>query len=145
MSFEYAERRIKEALRQAKGNRTRARQQVIAWTFEDSKLLHELTKHHMTGIVAYHIDRIASGRAEKAQGKDKIPAQRPKIAKPKGDKFGMEILKAVAATNAEIFGLESPAAPRKRGQASQQHINALQQMASKSKTKPKSTSAKKKK
>lgn len=130
MSLEYAERRIKEALKLAKGNATRARQQVIAWTYEDAKLLHALTQNHLTGIVAYHIDRVQTGRGAKLKD---IPAKPKKAAKSKGDEFGMEILKAVV-NSGEVFGLESNAAPRKRGQASQQHIDALRQMASKNKT-----------
>lgn len=135
MSLEYAERRIKEALKQAKGNTTRARQQVIAWTYEDAKLLHALTKNHLSGIVAYHIERVASGRGEK----DKAPPPpKPKqSAKAKEDRFGMEILKAIVDSDAEVFGLESGGAPRKRGQASQDHINAIHKMASKTKPKKK--------
>jgi hypothetical protein len=132
---DYAESRIKEALRINKGNATRARQQVIAWTFEDAKLLHALTQHYLGAIVAYHMERVTSGRSEKSKAP---PPKKPKTPAPKlkGDKFGMEILKAVADSHAEVFGLESPSAARKRGQASQQHIDALTQMASKSKTKP---------
>lgn len=136
MSLEYAERRIKEALKLAKGNTTRARQQVIAWTYEDAKLLHALTQNHLSGIVAYHIERVNSGRSEKDKSPPpQKPKQQPaKNTKAKGEQFGMEILKAVVASGAEVFGLESSAAPRKRGQASQQHVNAIKQMAAKSKT-----------
>ena len=138
MSQDYAERRIKEALKLANGNATRARQQVIAWTFEDAKLLHALTQNHLSGIVAYQIERVSSGRSEKDKA---APPQKPKhpakSAKAKNDQFGMEILKAVVDAGAEVFGLESNAVPRKREQASQQHINAIKQMAAKSKTKKK--------
>lgn len=135
MSLEYAERRIREALKQAGGNITRARQQVIAWTFEDAKLLHALTKNHLNGIVAYHIDRVQSGRAEKPV--DPPPAKPKKATKANNDdRFGMEILKAVV-NSGEVFGLESSTATRHRGKASQQHVNAIHQIVEKSKSKPK--------
>ncbi len=128
MSMEYAERRIKEALRQAGGNVTRARQQIIAWTYEDAKLLHALAKPHLNGIVAYHVERVVSGRSEAANA----PApDTPQIAEE--EEFGIEILKAVASTNAAIFGQEGHGGQAKRGRASKQHIDAIRQMASKSK------------
>lgn len=130
MSLNYAEQRIKEALKQANGNQARARQQIIAWAFEDPQLLQAITKHHLTGIVAYHVERVASGRA--AKPKTQPPAKPKKAAASKEDAFGMEILKAVASSSSAVFGLEGYAAPRKRGQASEQHINAIKQMAARS-------------
>ena len=141
MSMEYAEKRIKEALNLAKGNRLKARQQVIAWTYEDSKLLHELTKAHLNGIVAYNVERVDSGRAEAAKAappkvEPKAKKQAAPQAKPKSEeeKFGLEILKAVAGSNPAIFGLEDPGAPRGRTGASQKHIDAINALASKNKT-----------
>lgn len=67
MSLEYVEARIKEALSLAHGNRSKARQQIIAWAHEDSKLLLGLTKPHLNGVVAYNIERVDSGRAEAAK------------------------------------------------------------------------------
>lgn len=131
MSLEYAERRIKEALRLSGGNQIRARQQIIAWTYEDSKLLHALTKHHLSGIVAYHIGRIVSGRSAKPEAP---PAKPKKVASGAGDEFGVEVLKAVANSSSAVFGLDNYEAPQKRGQASQQHIDAIRQMATKSKS-----------
>ena len=58
MSREYAEKRIKDALKQARGNATKARQQIIAWTNEDPKLLQALAQPHLTGIVAHAINRV---------------------------------------------------------------------------------------
>ena len=43
MSREYAEQKIKQALELTRGNATQARQQVIAWCHEDTKLLQALT------------------------------------------------------------------------------------------------------
>jgi hypothetical protein len=133
MSLDYAERRIKEALRIAGGNTTRARQQVIAWTFEDAKLLHALTEHHLTGIVAYHIERVSSGRSMKPKRAAAV-ATAPKGRKTiPADAFGLELLKAVAGADAALFGLEGPSASSHRGQASAQHVEAIRRMASNSK------------
>lgn len=132
MSKEYAERRIKDALRLANGNAARARQQVIAWTFEDAKLLHALTAPHLTGIVAYNIERILSGRAGDSEAP---PPKKPQVTAQ--DEFGIEILKAVAASSAVRFGQESYAARGKRGKASKQHIDAIREMAARAKTPPK--------
>ena len=134
MSMDYVEKRVKEALKLSKGNALKARKQLMAWTYEDVKLLHALTQNHLSGIVAYHIDRVKSGRSDKA----KIPPLMSKkaAASKKPESFGMEILKAVV-NSGELFGLETPGMTRKRGQASQRHINAINQMASKSKPKKK--------
>jgi hypothetical protein len=127
--LEYVEKRIDEALKASKGNTTKARQTVIKWCQEDLKLLHGLTKAHLNGIVAYNIDRVTSGRNQKS--KKKAPAKPALSGK---EKFGMEILKAVV-NSGSVFGLEATHAPRKKGQASQQHIDAIRKLASKSKPK----------
>ncbi len=133
MSLAYAEQRIKEALTLAKGNQARARQHIIAWAQEDPDLLRALTKHHLTGIAAYHVERVASGRA--AKPKAAPPPAKPAApkARTEEDAFGAELLKAVASSSSAIFGLEGGAASSKRGQASQQHINAIKKMATKNK------------
>ncbi len=129
MSLDYAEKMIAKALRAAKGNQTIAKQQIIAWAQQDTKLLQGLTKAHLTGIVAYHIDRVASGRAERSKN--------PLPSKPKGQKapakedFGMELMKAVASSSAAVFGLEGGAPTGRRGKVSENHIRALQQIARK--------------
>lgn len=131
MSLHYAEERIKEALKMSKGNIVKARQQIIAWTYEDAKLLHEIAKPHLSGIVAYHVDRVKSGRSSKPQTP---PPEKPKPAQPKAqneEQFGLEIIKAIAASEGAVFGLEGHAAHTPRGQASKQHIDALKKMASK--------------
>ena len=140
MSLEYAEHRIKEALKLSGGNQIKARQQIIAWTYEDAKLLHALAKPHLSGIVAYNIERVASGRADaaknaKAEEKSKKPPAKKAAAngKAKEEVFGLEILKAVAGSP-EIFGLEDPGAPRKKSGVSQSHVDAIQAIVSKKKS-----------
>lgn len=133
MSLEYAENRIREALKLSHGNATRARQQIIAWAQEDTKLLQALTKPHLSGIVAYNIDRVASGRAAAAKAPQQSKPKAPPQQSIKGDRFGMELLKAVASSSADVFGLEHNVPVGKRGQASQNHINAIRAMAAKKK------------
>lgn len=134
MSLDYVEGRIKEALRLTNGNAALARQQVIAWAFEDMKLLYALAKPHLSGIVAYNIERVASGRS----------SPKPKASPPKksasgsGEDFGIEILRAVASSTGTVFGLEGDTPViQKRGQVSKSHVDALRMMAAKSKTKKK--------
>ena len=150
MSLNYIENRIRDALKQADGNVYKARQQVIAWTYEDTKLLHELAKPHLTGIIAYHIERVLGADAA-AQDEDAAQEKMsaavgvkpkaatkapPQTAKPapkqpkKEDNFGMQILRNVAGDNTEVFGFDSgrPGRPKK---ASQAHIDALRALAKK--------------
>ncbi|MCK5285575.1 MAG: hypothetical protein KAJ86_08335 [Alphaproteobacteria bacterium] len=128
MSLEYAEKRIRDALRLTSGNKARARQQVIVWSFEDHKLMQELTKHHLTGIVAYHMERVVSGRSKKVKNP---PPDIPEKSKETDtdDEFGIELLKAVANSSSAVFGLEGSSSLRDRGQASQRHINSIRKMA----------------
>jgi hypothetical protein len=129
MSLEYVEKRINEALKLAKGSESKARQTIIKWAREDVKLLQGLTNPHLNGIVAYNIERVASGRS--AKSKIKAP---PSKAPPAKEQFGMEILKA-AVNSGAVFGMEAGAPSRKKGQASQAHIDAIKKIASKQKPK----------
>lgn len=134
MSLEYVERKIVEALKLSNGNAAGARQQVIAWSLEDPELLKALTKSHLTGIVAYNIERVVSGRAEKARQKqmEAVETKAKEESKKEGD-FGFELLKAVASSSSEVFGLEHNAPMGRRGQASQDHVDAIRALANKKK------------
>lgn len=123
MSREYADQRIKDALKMHQKNMALARQQVISWAQEDLSLLRALTRPHLDGIVAYQVERVASGRAE-------LEKRHPEDPPPtREENFGMELLRAVAASDAAIFGQESPAPRGKRKVASRQHIEAIHKMA----------------
>lgn len=128
MNRDYAERRIREALKANGGNEGKARQQIIAWALDDTKLLHELVAPHITGIVAHAVGRV------KTMKEKPVPAEPPKIlnktAGGKEEAFGMEILKAIALGNPAQFGLESGVAIKKQ-QASQRHVDAIRAMVSK--------------
>ena len=131
MSRDYAESRIREALRLSKGNTTRARQQVIAWAAEDQRLLLGLTQPHLTGVVAHAINRVLS-RTNMETGDI---AMEPESLNMPPDTFGRQILNALSSTDTPVFGLESGGLPSgQRKKASQSHIDAIKQMASKKST-----------
>jgi len=131
MSREYAENRIREALKLTKGNPTKARQQVIAWTYEDTKLLHALARPHLTGIVAHAVNRVISQQDVAEEGQDVPDA--PQVLDMPPATFGAEILSALQNDRTPQFGRESAAPLPRRKQASQSHIDALKAMASKKK------------
>ncbi len=131
MSREYAENKIKEALHLTRGNTTNARQQVIAWAMEDHKLLKELVKPHMIGIVAHAVGRVVSGKTEP----ETVPLPQHKAELDRGDSFGMDILRTIAGGDTAQFGQESYSRPVKKQGASQQHIDAIQQMINKGRSK----------
>ncbi len=125
MSKEYAEEKIREALGLHGGNTARARKHLIGLAQSDLKLLSALTLPHLDGIISYQVDRVASGRAELEK---RHPQSAPSPAK-KQDNFGMDLLRAVAASESAVFGQQNPMGNRRKG-ASRQHIDAIHQIAS---------------
>jgi hypothetical protein len=132
MSRDYAESRIREALKLAKGNDTKARAQVMAWAAEDQRLLMGLVRPHLTGIVAYAISRVLS-RPENEIPED-LPDKPQSLDLPP-DTFGREILSALSSHDTPVFGHETSAPPSRRKKASQSHIDAMKAIASKTKKK----------
>ena len=129
MGQEYVEKRIREALKLSHGNVAKARQQIIAWTYEDTKLLHAITHPHMVGIVAHAVGHVMN----KKESHQPVPA--PVAEDDPNHAFGMEILRAVAGEGSPKFGQEN-ASPRVHKQpASQQHIDAINQLIGKNPSK----------
>lgn len=128
MSREYADTKIKEALKLCDGNVGRARQQIITLAQDDMKLLSALVKPHLDGIVAYQIERVASGRAEMEKRHPEEPP--PNLE----ENFGMELLRAIASEDVAIFGQEENLS-RKKKVASKQHIDAIHKLAASSRKK----------
>ena len=124
MSREYVDTKIKDALKLCNDSMSLARQQIVALAQEDNELLKALVRPHLDGIVAYQVERVASGRAEKEEEHPDSPL--PKI----DDEFGMKLLKAAVAQDVTVFGQDKMRAPRKRKIASKQHIDAIHKMAS---------------
>lgn len=131
MSREYAEQRIREALKLAKGNPTKARQQIIAWTYEDTKLLQALSRPHLTGIVAHAVNRVIHHQHMEEEAQPIPEAPQPLNMPP--ETFGAEILRALQNEGTAKFGREAAAPVPRRKQASQSHIDAMKAMASKKK------------
>lgn len=134
MSTEYADTKIREALALANGSQSKARQIIAMMAQQDVKLLLALTKNHLDGIVAFHVERVATGRAPQLKPANIVNEDMKKHVQ-EANPFGKEILKAVTADRAEIFGFDSGAPTGRRGQASQSHVNALLQMVERSKHK----------
>lgn len=123
MSWEYVEKRVKEALKLTGGNATRARQMVIAWTNEDSRLLQGLAQPHLTGIVAHAVSRVIN----KKEQPEVIPPT-PQEEEDPAHEFGMQILRTIASGSTAQFGLEGAERPQKKQAASQRHIDAIRQL-----------------
>ncbi len=124
MSKEYAEDKIRQALKEYGGNIALARKQVMLWAHDDAALMRSIVAPHLDGIIAYQVERVASGRAE-------LERRHPSKTSPKKEEenFGMDLLRAVASSDATVFGYDSPITP-KRKSASKQHIDAIHKMAS---------------
>lgn len=131
MSKDYMFNRIREALRLHKGNAIKARQQIIAWTYEDAKLLHSLTRPHLTGIVSYAIDRYQRKKVEDELD-DEFESQ---LDKQPGEKFGKEMLKSLASGKSEIFGEEPSGVRHGRSRASKKHEDVMRLLASRNRDK----------
>jgi hypothetical protein len=131
MSREYAEKRIRDALKQAKGNATKAQRQVIAWATSDMRLLLALCQPHLTGIVAHAVNRVIH-RQEAEDHAPEIPDM-PQSLNMGPETFGKEILRALQSNNTAQFGREESAAPVSKKQASQSHIEAMKKLARKKK------------
>jgi hypothetical protein len=127
MSWDYVERKVKEALQITRGNPMRARQQIIAWTYEDSKLLYELTKPHMSGIVGHAIGHVMN----KAEHEKDTPTPQKVPEQDINGEFGLELLKALAGGGSPQFGVENNAPRTGKAQASKSHVDAIKRMAKK--------------
>ncbi len=143
MTLDYAENRIREALRLSGGNVSQARRQIQAWLYEDHKLILSLTRPHLNGIIAYAVDRVlnAQMRGEddsEGEGDDAQTIAKAKTAaasKRRSDAIGREILKSFAAQDTARFGHENSAPPTSRKAASQAHVDAIHLMAAKARQK----------
>ena len=130
MSKEYAEKCIRDALKDAKGNPTRAQQSIIAEAVKDHKLLLYLTRGHLKGIVSLWVNRVI----EKISREPEPVPEEPESLEMEPNDFGKEILQVMRSGDAAKFGQENAAPRRKHKQASQNHIDAINMMAKASKS-----------
>ena len=134
MSLNYTENRIKEALRLSNGNVHAAQKQIFAWLYEDHKLLLDITRPHLNGIVAYSVQRVLSRMLKSDDELLEEEAQDALISSSKKS-VGKEILKGFASRQAPQFGKESIAAPIRRKAASQHHVDVMHMLSAASKKK----------
>lgn len=130
MSREYTEQQIKNALKQSGGHPGKARQQIIAKTYEDHKLLLGLTQGHLTGIVSLWVNRVITKMAKEPEP---VPEE-PETLDMEPDTFGKAILSAMQDGKGSEFGLEAGAPRAGKKQASKSHIDTMKFLAQQSKT-----------
>ncbi len=126
---QYAEKKIREALKLTGGNEAQARRQIAMLAQDDPVLLKSLTQPHLEGIIAYQVERVASGRAELEQRNPDA------VETLKGENFGMDLLRAIASSDVTVFGQETAVNTGKRKTASKQHIDAIHKLAAKTRDK----------
>ena len=136
MSSSYVEKRLLEALSLSNGNLAKARKLIGEWCVQDQRLLYELSRPHMTGIIAHAMDRVVSHKFRSDAEKETAPATATRrVELPSsaiGDEmFGKELLKNFAMGKPTKFAEESFSAPLKKTKASQSHIDAIRRLAKK--------------
>ena len=132
MTLNYTENRLKEALRLSNGNTAKAKKQIFAWLYEDHKLLLDITRPHLNGIVAYALSRALSSMSKTDEEILEEQAQEAKSSVGKKQSMGKDILRGFASKDAVQFGQESDSGrPLKRKAASQNHVDVIHMMAAK--------------
>ncbi|MAH06089.1 MAG: hypothetical protein VYC19_05380 [Pseudomonadota bacterium] len=127
MSRKYLEDKIKDALVLASGNSAKAQKLLIQWAMSDAKLLQQLSKPHLKGITAHAVGRVIT-----QMDRDDEPLPEEPVAIDMGpSSFGKSLLGAMSGHDTAHFGHENAAPRHKKKQASQQHINAIHQIARK--------------
>jgi len=136
MTLNYTENRIKEALRLSNGNTAKAKKQIFAWLYEDHKLLLDITRPHLNGIVAYALSRALSRLSKTDEELLEEQAAEAKSSVGRKQSMGKDILRGFASKDAVQFGQESDSGrPLKRKAASQNHVDVIHMMAAKARDK----------
>ncbi len=135
MSINYTENRIKEALRLHSGNVPEAKKQIFAWLYEDHKLLLDVTRPHLNGIVAYAVQRTLNRMTKSDDEILEETAEEAAMSSSKKGQVGKDILKGFISKEAPQFGQESIAAPLRKKAASQKHVDVMHMLAASSRKK----------
>lgn len=135
MSLNYTENRIKEALRLNNGNTNDAKKQIFAWLYEDHKLLLDITRPHINGIVAYGVDRVLRRMLKTDTEILEEEAENAAMSSSNKNKVGKELLRGFVSKEAPQFGQESIAAPIRKKAASQKHVDVMHLLSAASKKK----------
>jgi len=123
-STNYAEDKIKEALKASRGNPAQAQKALIEWALQDQELLIALVRPHMKGITAHAVDRVARGK----KAPEAVSSSSSKSSTKLKDSIGMDILKTIAGGETAQFGQENYGRPLGKKGASQRHIDAIHQI-----------------
>lgn len=117
----YADKKIREALQLASGDKEKTELILATLIQNDVQLLKELTAKHMRGIIGYNIERVTGTK----KASQKLAQTRKRSAKKAvSNSFGMKMLKAAAGTQAGVFGFDD-GVHHKPQAASQKHIDAI--------------------
>lgn len=135
MSINYTENRVKEALRLHNGNTSEAKKQIFAWLYEDHKLLLDMTRPHLNGIVAYSVQRTLNRMLKSDEEILQETAEDAAMSSSAKNKVGKELLRGFVSKEAPQFGQESVAAPLRKKAASQEHVDVMHMLSATSKKK----------
>jgi len=135
MSINYTENRVKEALRLHNGNTAEAKKQIFAWLYEDHKLLLDMTRPHLNGIVAYSVQRTLNRMLKSDEEILQETAEDAAMSSSAKNKVGKELLRGFVSKEAPQFGQESVAAPLRKKAASQKHVDVMHMLSATSKKK----------
>lgn len=130
MSSVYLQSKLHEAVKAAKGNRTKAQSLLLQMAKQDDALMASLIEDHLPGIIAYHVENAISGKImPPAELAKKQAREAAKIIGKERNPFGTELLKNITSGNSEVFGFDSGAPTGKRPKTSKEHIDILKRMA----------------
>jgi hypothetical protein len=144
MSHEYAMSRVKDALEKSDGNHLKAQRLLLQWLEKDHSLLLGIVAPHLQSLITYAINHAALPHNPHRQipAKSAPPQASPSRVSPReAGEFGAAVLDSLKNGRPPAgvgFG-EAPVrgAVSKPGQASQKHIDAINKIASASKSKSK--------
>lgn len=127
MTRSYMKSRVLEALEKNKGDAAQAQRQLLQQAKDDPRLLLEIAEPHLRGIIAYAIDWVA--RSEDTD--TAAPAREVSVAEL--DAMGAALAESIAGNSGDKFGTQGTGLAGKPGKASEQHVEAIQKIAGKSK------------
>jgi hypothetical protein len=123
MTQTYLEKRVKEAMAEAKGSKVKARKLLLTWAVQDQQLLLSLSKAHLPALATQAIEVIMARIEMQAKG---VPLRKQGKA---GENIGKDIISAMNERDTPKFGQEASAPPLSRRAASQAHVDAIHKLA----------------
>jgi len=135
MSQEYALSRVKDALEKSGDNRLKAQRLILSWLEKDHTLLFGLVAPHMQGIITHAIAHVAQ------QPKEAVTPEKINLKDHKTGEFGNVLLNSLSGKNENTgtFGEVTPRNIPRPCKTSKTHVDAINALASASKSKDKKT------